>query len=316
MKTKFKSLLVLAALVGLTACTQAPQPVDEYQQIGPSETAFLVPLEGNNAASQGKLASEDYLAKDKIAAKAVIIKHHTLDTCPTCQYQHYEKYIDLPDAKLFKVSRTPAARSWTASGDTGTSNKNQAFHAEDNASIDFFIGATATAHVEEADTAKFLYRYAGQQLETIMDTVVRNAISAKVSSICGSHDLNYIRANKGAIFKQVFEETAPIFKEQGITLDNLGFTDGITYADQNVQDAINKKFAADMSVQEAASRKLAAEAMASAGDAAMKLQDLELRRRDMDIKQAIVAKWNGVLPTYVSSGADPFASFVALTGRK
>jgi hypothetical protein len=308
--------LMVFSLAGfLFGCTPL-HATDEYQIIGPSETAFLVPLEGNNLKSQGSLNSEAYVEKSKIAAKSVIIKHHTLDTCPDCPGEHSAKWIDVPDALLYKVNRAFVSRTWTASAGTGTSPANQAFHVEDDASIDFWVGASAVAHIDEADAAKFLYRNAGKQLEVVMDTTVRNLVSAKLSEICGAKPLNWIRPNKGSIFKEVVESIRPLLKDQGITLDSLGASDGLTYSDPNVQDAINKKFAADMSVQESQSRKQAAEVMAQAGPAAMQLQEMDLRRRELDLKSTMLAKWNGVLPLSVSGEVDPFSAFGLASVRK
>jgi hypothetical protein len=93
---KFGALIAL--LVGLTAC--APRPVDEYVEIGPSETAFLVSLEGNTKEAQGKLNSIEFLEKNKVQAKRIFIPHAVVNKCPTkilggC-------YEDVPNARLFQ----------------------------------------------------------------------------------------------------------------------------------------------------------------------------------------------------------------------
>lgn len=306
---KFKYLLVGALLstAFLAGCTQ-PKAVDEIKIIGPSDTAFLVALDGDTLKNQNSMKSAEFLESAKISAKRVLIPHKIINTCPDCNTGDYSHYLDVPTAQLFTVSRAPVARSWTSSAATGTSAKNEAFSVESNESIDFDIGATIIAHVAEADTAKFLYLHSGSQLETVIDGQVRNYVSSILSREMGSHNIDWDRQNKNAVFTTAFNETKTFFAAQGITIDSLGFTEGMTYHDPAIQKAINAKFAADMNVQIAEKTLEAANQYAQAKDAVKVQQDIENRKRELDLQAAAIAKWDGKLPVTNASGAMPFVN--------
>ena len=47
----------------------------EFVEIGPNQSAFLIPLTGANKAGQGKFMSIDYLQANKVATKRIQIPH-------------------------------------------------------------------------------------------------------------------------------------------------------------------------------------------------------------------------------------------------
>jgi hypothetical protein len=305
-----KKLIALAILAfSLTACV--PRPVDEYVEIGPSETAFLVTLDGNTKEGQGKLNSIEYLEKNKVQAKRVFIPHTIINKCPTKLIGGC--YEDAPSARLFKINRAPVTREWTSNTKTGTSATNQAFKVESNESIDFFIGATLTARVDEADTAKFLYYYSGKQLAEIVDSDVRGYIGSIISQQFGSNVVDWGRKNKNVIFNTALEQARKHFADFGITIIQLGYTEGMNYTDEAIQKAINKKFEADMSVEAAQKQLEAAQKLAQAGAAVQMSQELEMKKKLVDGQIEMMKKWDGKLPTTMY-GTDPFAALRQMQG--
>jgi hypothetical protein len=269
-----------------------PMPKDEFAEIGPSETAFLIALDGNTQANQSKLNSVEFLEHNKVQAKRITIPGVAVDKCPSCAVSDWEI---MPSARLIKINRAPVSREWTASSGTGTNSKNEAIRVETNESIDFSIGATITAHVSEEGAAKFLYYYAGKQLEEIIDGNVRSFIATNIARQMGSHNLEWCRTSKVAVFDTALANARTFFGERGIVIDNLGFTDGMTYSDKAIQDAINRKFAADMQVQTAQQEAAAAEVIARAGQSYLTQQGFELRKKELDI---IDKHWNGAFSLY------------------
>ena len=156
--------------------------------------------------------------------------------------------IDIASAKLIKISRTPVSREWTSNKTTGTSSSDQAFAVETSESIGFRIGAIITAHIAEEDTAKFLYNYTAAQLEEVLDTNIRNFISAELATSFGAHDLNWGQKNKNDVFANARLKAQDFFGKRGITIDNFGFSEGIYYDNQKIQDAIDDKFSSEMKV--------------------------------------------------------------------
>jgi len=300
---KYSSIIVAGiAAVLLTACTR-PHPVDEIKEVGASETAFLVALDGDTLKNQSSLKSVEFLESAKISGKRIVIPHKIIDTCKDCFGNDH--LMDVPTVKLYTINRAPVARSWTASPGTGTSINNQAFSVESSESIDYDIGATMLAHINEADTAKYLYLYSGVQLEKVIDNQVRTFVSAVVSREMGSHPLDWNRLNKNAVFTTAFKETKEFFSTQGITIDTLGYTEGMNYHDPSIQKAINAKFAADINVEIASKTLEAANKFAQSKDAVQAQQAIENRKRELDNNSAAITKWNGVLPSNMA-GAIPF----------
>ena len=117
---------------------------------------------------------------------------------------------------------------------------------------------------------------------------------------------NWDRQNKAAVFDQARTEAQQFFSARGITIDNFGFTEGMTCHDPQIQDAINKKFVADTQVQTAHQMVEAAQVQAQASAAVQGQQDLLMRQRALDIQQKAVDKWNGVLPLTILANAMPF----------
>ena len=297
-----KLALIISSVFALSACTE-PHPVDAVESIGPSETAFLVALQGDTLKNQSKMKSVDFLENSKVQAKLITIPHKILDLCPTCNGQSDGRYKDVPTAVLYKVSRAPVSRVWTSSTSTGTSAANQAFSVESSESVDFDIGATIIAHISEENTAKFLYLYKGDQLTAVIDTVVRTYISGVVSKEFGLHTYDWARANKSAVFEIALKSASEFFAPQGISIDSLSFTDGITPHDPAIQKAINAKYVADQSVGIAEETLIAANKLAQAKDAVAAQQTLENRRKELDLQAAAIAKWDGHMPaSVVSSG--------------
>lgn len=314
---KAKNLLVATPLlVTLTGCMHPLNYSSDFITIDPNQTAFLIALDGDTQKNQMEMNSIAFLEKKKVAAKRVEIPHKDVNTCPAC---FYGKWEEMPAAILITIDRAPVTREWTSPRNTGTSVNNQAFHVESNESIDFTIGATITAHVNEEDAAKFLFYYgrmhrtenggyAASQLDDIIDTNVRSFVGSDLSDIYGQSTLDYDRAHKHDIFTKVGADAYRFFKDRGITIDNFGYTEGMTYTDPQIQDAINKNFAAAMQVDTAHKLTEAARAQAEAAEAVKQQQDLQMRQRELDIQQKALDKWNGVLPNTLitSNGSLPF----------
>lgn len=293
MKNKMFNVMKLSAIGSVILALSACSPVakNEMVEIASNETAFLIKMDGDTAKEQTKFQSEDFLNQNKIASKRVIIEHKIIDLCNNCNVSH--EYVDVPAYRLFKINRAPVTREWTASSTTGTSAKNQAFHVETNESIDFAIGANITAHINEADAAKFLYHYGGKQLEDVIDQDVRGFVSSSLSQQFGSQTLDYGRGHKVEIFAKTFSEAKEYFIKFGITVDRLGFTEGMTYTDSNIQKAINQKFEADQNAEIAKKTLEAAEVNAKAKEAVKAQQDFELEKMRLEIEKLKVQKWDG-----------------------
>ena len=304
---KFKAL----ALVGLSAiamftCTSCIKPYDkpEFQTISPSQTAFLVPLVGDTA-EQGAFDSEELLLETKVATKEVQIPHRWVQTGRWDWVGDWK-----PSATLIVVERKPVSRSWESGVSTETSSR--AIFGETSDAIGVYVGMNCTAMIEEVDAAKFLYRYNNTPLETIIDNDIKKMVEGEFNSATGDFKSTELHDHKDEIIKRIRDEVIPYFKEYGITITVLGFKEGISFENKEIQDALDAKFASeqDLVIQqnknEAAIAKAQADAEAIIIAAEAQAEANRLLSNsitDEILEKMYYEKWNGVLPNTLAGNS-------------
>jgi len=234
-------LMVASLFLGLFCAVGCIKPakLEQFVEIAPHETAFMVPLESMSKSGQAQFGSIEFLNENKIAAKRVSLPLRSIKT--GIGYWQI-KYI--PTAQVIKVSRTPVTREWTKWGDTGTTAKNDSIPVESLGSIGFSVPINITCSILEEDTAKFLYNYSGQQLEVIIDSNVRSWVTKQLSSRFGVLTLDACRADKIKIVEESYQKVIEMAKASGITIQSLSLGGGLIYDDDKIQDSINQEFKA------------------------------------------------------------------------
>jgi hypothetical protein len=236
---KMDKVLMVVLVFGsfiFSACK--PYGATRIVEIKPNETAFVVPLVGDST-NQAQFQSVEFLAERQVAAKQVEIpvSEHRIGRMPW-------NIEWIPTVAVIIVDRTPVTREWTSGQNTGTSATFQAFGVESSESIDFKVGSTCSALVEEQNAARFLYYFSGKSLPEVMDENVRGFVQAELFKEFGSRTLAEARADKREIFDSVFTNTKAHFEPLGITITSLGGSEGLFYTDEKVQKAINDNFTA------------------------------------------------------------------------
>lgn len=311
-KKKVGVLLATVVIAGsLTGCMK-PYDKPEIVEVSPSQTAFLIPLEGKTT-DQAQMQSEDMLKKNMVAAKRVTIPHRWLQEG---RMSDTGKYI--PSVRLIIVERKPVTREWSADAGTGTTVKNEAIIAESKESIGFSVNVNCVAQIDEVNTAKFLYKYSGSceeyvsstmkkdtkttntesALSKIMDTEIRAKVQSKFTEECAKYSLEEVLMNKQKIMDVVRNDVTTYFAKNGITINTLGMAGEVTYLNKDVQASIDAKFKAikakEAAVENAAAMKTQSETL----DKTIKLKEIELKEKEIANQLELIKKWNGVLPTY------------------
>src|SRR6516162_8972706 len=93
------ALVPLLALLAIT-CIR-PYDVPEFVEVDSSESAFLIPLEGDTA-NQAAFQSVEFLKEKKVAAKRVQIAHRWIATGFAPRSGKW-----MPTVRLIKVDRRP-----------------------------------------------------------------------------------------------------------------------------------------------------------------------------------------------------------------
>ena len=307
MKKLFALMLVL--VVSLTVFTGCIKPYDkpEFGTIEASQTAFLIPLIGDTS-DQGAFESEELLLDAKVATKEIQIPHRWVQTGRKHWKGEYRA-----TATLIVVERKPVSRSWE-SGDSTASSSNRAIFGETSDNIGIYVGMNCTAMIEERDAAKFLYRYNNTPLETIIDTDIKKMVEDRFNVETAKYASTELGAKKGEIMEAVKSYVVEYFKEYGITITVLGLKEGISFENDAIQKAIDKKFESEQELviqqnkNEANLAKAEAEAKALIIAAEAQAEANRILAESLTealLKQAYYDKWDGKLPNVLTgSGAD------------
>ena len=310
MKIKKLIVLLLVIVMSCTLFTGCRKPYDkpEFVIIEASQTAFLIPYVGDTS-TQSAFESEELLAEAKVATKEIQIPHRWVQTGRKLWIGEWK-----PSATLIVVERKPVSRSWE-SGDSTSTSANKAIFGETSDQIGIYVGMNCTAMIEEKDAAKFLYRYNNTPLETVIDTDIKKLVEDRFNIETTKYTSTELGAKKGEVMEAVKEYVIPYFKEYGITITVLGMKEGVSYENNEIQKAIDAKFASEQELviqqnkNEAniAKAEAEAQAMIMIAEAEAKANDLLSQSlTDNLLEKMYFEKWDGKLPTiYGGDGVTP-----------
>ena len=302
MKNSKKIILVSAVAAMMFSLTSCVKPYDkpEFVVIEPSQTAFLVPLIGDTT-NQENFESEEMLNELKVATKEIQIPHRWVQTGRWNWQGEYK-----PSSRVIVVERKPETREWVNDGAV-----NEGIQAKTKDDIKFTVNLACTAQIDEANAARFLYRYNNKTLAEIMDDEVKTKITSAVVGECAKYNQDELSSNTEAIMEKVSENVIPYFEERGITITALGLTGDFVYS-ESVQKSIDQRFQAEKEAeaQEIKNQQEIANAEAEVKIAQMEAQailekqsvmDAEIRLKELENQKAWVEKWNGSVPQVVTS---------------
>lgn len=307
---KIKKLITLLLVIVMT-CTlftgcRKPYDTPEFVTIEASQTAFLIPLVGDST-TQSAFESEELLIEAKVATKEIQIPHRWVQTGRKHWMGDWK-----PSATLIVVERKPVSRSWE-SGDSTATSANKAIFGETSDQIGIYVGMNCTAMIEEKDAAKFLYRYNNTPLESVIDTDIKKLVEDRFNIETAKYTSAELGAKKGEIMEAVKEYVVPYFEEYGITITVLGMKEGVSYENDEIQKAIDAKFASEQELviqqnkNEAALAKAEADATATIMAAEAQAKANGLLSESMTpalLEKMYYEKWNGELP-YIYGDSTP-----------
>ena len=297
MKRILAVALILVMMFSLTGCRR-PYDKPEFITIQASQTAFLIPLIGDTG-DQAVFESEELLSETKVATKEIQIPHRWVQMGRRHWMGEWR-----PSATLIVVERKPVSRSWE-SGDSVAASSNKAIFGETSDGIGIYVGMNCTAMIEEADAAKFLYRYNNTPLEVIIDTDIKKMVEDQFNMETSKYTSTDLLNHKAEIMEAVKQNVTTYFKDYGITITVLGLKEGISYENPAIQTAIDEKFASEQKLEiqenENAANTAKAQAEANAILITANAQAEANRILSQSITPEILAqqyyeRWDGVLP--------------------
>ena len=304
-----KKIISIVLILVMTCCllTGCRKPYDkpEFVTIEASQTAFLIPLVGDTT-TQSAFESEELLSEAKVATKEIQIPHRWVQTGRKHWMGDWK-----PSATLIVVERKPVSRSWESGDSTSASTK--AIFGETSDQIGIYVGMNCTAMIDEKDAAKFLYRYNSTPLETVIDTDIKKLVEDRFNLETAKYTSTELGAKKGEIMEAVKDYVIPYFEDYGITITVLGMKEGVSYENNEIQKAIDAKFASEQElvIQQNKNDANLAKAQAEA-EAMLMLAEAEAAANDLLSKSMTPAllekmyyeKWNGELP-YIYGDSTP-----------
>lgn len=195
------SLMIISMTVLSTGCMK-PFDKPEYKDIKPSETAYLIKLEG--VSNQAKFDSMSYLDKNKVAAKRVQITHRWNQTGRLLTSGAW-----IPDVMLITVDRSPVTVSWEFT--ENPNDKDNAIWTESSDSVGMSLGWNITAYIREEDTSTFLYMYPSGSLKNVIDTEVHARIQQVSAEFMAQYKMDILREKKKELALAVQTNIVPFF---------------------------------------------------------------------------------------------------------
>lgn len=316
MKKSNKKLVIVFLAVLLAGC--APVKILDVVEIKPNETAWAIPLDGSSQAGQVKFNSVAFLNEKKIAAKRIMV-----DKVERSVGRFPWEIEWIPATRVITVDRSLVTREWTDSPETGTSSVSQGIGVVTKDSVKLKVGLTITANIEEDDASTYLYYHGEKSLKDVIDQNVRSFAVSELTKEYSQLTLSDAQTKGTEIYDKLFNDAKATFKEKGITVQFLGNSEGLNYADKTVQDSINRSYLAqqdnktaqmEQNAQKIRNETLVLNAQAQA-DAAQKLfaaqeaakfnNNLQISLLEAQARMKMADKWSGNLPTNILPANSP-----------
>lgn len=232
-KLSFTLALLLAMVVGFTGCVR-PYDKPEYVEVGPNETAFVVPMFTDASVKtedQVQLNSEsaEFYQKCMVSSKLIQIPHKWIQTGRFIRDGYYKGTV-----RVITVDLTPRSGTWLQS------DKN-AVKVETAASQGITIPMSYTMRIKAEDAANYLSYYKAVEFQQVIDIQINRYFTAEAAKYFHEVEYKDIAEKRDEIISKAVNATKEYFKSQGITIDQLAIVDGLVYDDASLQKNIDEQ---------------------------------------------------------------------------
>lgn len=238
MKKLSFAIIGLLIVAMFTSCVR-PYDKPEYVEIGPNETAFVVPMFTGKDANGGKVATtdqvqinenEEYFKNKQVSQKLIQIPHTWIKTGRFTRSGYYKGTV-----RVITVDLTPVSGSWLK-------EDANAVKVETKASQGITIPMSYTIRVKNEDAALYLSFYKSVDFKSnVIDTQVNRYFTAEAAKYFHEVEYKDIASQRDIIIAKAVEATRNYFKERGVTIDQLAIVDGLVYDDPALQKNIDEQ---------------------------------------------------------------------------
>lgn len=232
MKNKFFIVLVIGIVTLFTSCIK-PFDKPEFVEVGPNETAFVIPMFTDSTVKtedQVQLnENANYYAERMVSSKLIQIPHKWIQTGRFPRDGYYKGTV-----RVITVNLTPISGTWLA-------NDKNVIKVETAASQGITIPMSYTVRILPDDAALYLSFYKALDFQEVIDTQINRYFAGRVGEYFHEVEYKDIAPQRDIILKKAVDETKIYFKKQGITIDQLAIVDGLIYEDAALQHNINEQ---------------------------------------------------------------------------
>lgn len=234
MKKGFLSfLMVLLLAVSFTSCVR-PYDKPEYVEVGPNETAFVIPLFTDSKVKtedQVQLNAEtvEFYQKNMVSSKLIQIPHTWIKTGRFARSGYYKGTV-----RVITVDLTPYSGNWLQ-------NDKNAIKVETAASQGITIPMSYTIRIKPEDAALYLSYYKAVDFKSVINTQINRYFAQEAGKAFHTVEYKDVAKQRDVILADAVEKTKEHFKAQGITIDQLAIVDGLIYDDKSLQSNIDEQ---------------------------------------------------------------------------
>lgn len=231
-KFSFAIALLFAMAVMFTGCVR-PYDKPEYVEIGPNETAFVIPMfTDDNVKTEDQVhlnENVEFYQKNMVSSKLIQIPHKWIKTGRFARSGYYKGTV-----RVITVDLTPRSGNWLA-------NDANAIKVETAASQGITIPMSYTIRIKPEDAALYLSYYKAVDFQSVIDTQINRFFAQEAGKSFHNVEYKDVAKQRDIILGDAVEKTKAHFKAQGITIDQLAIVDGLVYDDKSLQTNIDEQ---------------------------------------------------------------------------
>ena len=231
-KFSFAIALLFAMAVMFTGCVR-PYDKPEYVEIGPNETAFVIPMfTDDNVKTEDQVhlnENVEFYQRNMVSSKLIQIPHKWIKTGRFARSGYYKGTV-----RVITVDLTPRSGNWLA-------NDANAIKVETAASQGITIPMSYTIRIKPEDAALYLSFYKAVDFQSVIDTQINRFFAREAGKSFHNVEYKDVAKQRDIILGDAVEKTKAHFKAQGITIDQLAIVDGLVYDDKSLQTNIDEQ---------------------------------------------------------------------------
>lgn len=231
-KFSFAIALLFAMAVMFTGCVR-PYDKPEYVEIGPNETAFVIPMfTDDNVKTEDQVhlnENVEFYQRNMVSSKLIQIPHKWIKTGRFARSGYYKGTV-----RVITVDLTPRSGNWLP-------NDKNAIKVETAASQGITIPMSYTIRIKPEDAALYLSFYKAVDFQSVIDTQINRFFAQEAGKSFHNVEYKDVAKQRDIILGDAVEKTKAHFKAQGITIDQLAIVDGLVYDDKSLQTNIDEQ---------------------------------------------------------------------------